>query len=111
MSMMTDSAAGKKVDEKKLKELDTKSDAFVNAQRGHIGGRRLCITQEGYIGMAPFASRVGDIVCIFSGGSVPFVLLEQEENYMLVGESYVHGLMDGQVLRRKGFESQDILLI
>lgn len=34
--------------------------------------------------------------CKFSGGRVPFILGGEGSGFRLVGESYVHGLMEGQ---------------
>jgi hypothetical protein len=67
-----------------------------------VSQRSFCVTERGYIGMVPHLSKVGDIVCVFFGAQVPFVLrsidLDQgsTERYQLVGESYIHGIMDGQ---------------
>ncbi|KAL9119340.1 MAG: hypothetical protein Q9187_004104 [Circinaria calcarea] len=62
-------------------------------------GRRLCWTRKGYVGVVPAASRVGDSICAFFGGQVLYVLRERENpSYEFMGECYVHGLMDGEVL-------------
>jgi hypothetical protein len=46
---------------------------------------------------------VGDMVCVLLGGNLPFILRRQEnDEYRLVVESYVHGLMDGKGNARKG---------
>ena len=53
----------------------------------------------------------GDIICILSGGRVPYVLREDgDHQYRLVGESYVHSLREGQALKEKkiGFTTYHI---
>jgi hypothetical protein len=50
------------------------------------------------------ASQVGDFICILSGYTVPVVLRHQEdidgkEYFQLVGECYVHGMIDGESCR------------
>lgn len=46
---------------------------------------------------------VGDSICVF-GGSVPFVLRDvclsrpQKRHFRLLGECYVHGIMNGEAL-------------
>lgn len=50
--------------------------------------RRLFITTQGYIGLAPEAAREGDFVCVLLGGDVPFILRPSNSNYLLIGESY-----------------------
>lgn len=61
------------------------------------------VTQgRGYVGIVPGAARMGDLVCVFYGGDVPFILREVEGGggfYRLIGEAYVNGLMDGEGLR------------
>jgi hypothetical protein len=80
--------------------------------------RSFAVTKSGYIGMVPRRCRNGDIVCVLYGGKVPFILRKCEEpfgrsdqgdRYQLVGEAYVHGLMDGQGLE-KGEETKFTLV-
>jgi hypothetical protein len=61
-------------------------------------GRTLIVTEKGYIGLGPAESREGDKVAVLLGGSVPFVLREQQGYFILVGECYVNGLMDGKAM-------------
>ena len=63
-----------------------------------VPNRKFFTTIKGFIGLGPRSVRPGDSVCIFSGGRVPFVLRRDGDHHRLVGESYVHGLMDGQVI-------------
>lgn len=43
--------------------------------------------------------QVDDLVCVFIGASTPFVVREMEDGYFrLVGECYIHGLMDGEAM-------------
>lgn len=48
----------------------------------------------------PPLSRVGDEVCVLFGMEVPFILRpvpgSSSLEYELVGECYVHGMMDGE---------------
>lgn len=64
--------------------------------------RRLFRTNEGYFGLAHPSSQPGDEVVLLSGGRVPFVVrrvtAERRECYSVVGETYVHGIMDGELL-------------
>lgn len=62
-------------------------------------GRCLYITENGYLGLGPIEARVGDGVYDLLGGDVPFVLRETEnsEEFTLLGDSYVHGIMDGEL--------------
>lgn len=55
--------------------------------------------------MVPEGSISGDTICIIHGASVPFVLRSKPQNigsntdYQLVGDCYVHGIMDGEALK------------
>ena len=71
--------------------------------------RRLCVTKSGYIGLVPPLARVGDLVSIFHGGGAPY-LVRRETNpavrnemrilrCRLVGECYMHGMMDGEMVK------------
>jgi hypothetical protein len=79
--------------------------------------RYLIATKRGYLGIAPSWVRAGDKICVMSGGSVPLVLRERagtEGAHELIGECYVHGIMNGgavDICRRKGVEYTDFLLV
>lgn len=63
-------------------------------------GRSIFRTSEGYIGLAPNWIRSGDEVVLLETGRVPFIMRRQtdSEQYKLVGEAYVHGIMGGQAV-------------
>jgi hypothetical protein len=87
----------------------TTASAF--AQRLH--NARFCITSKGYLGLAPHEAKVGDEIFVFYGGAVPFVLRpvsKEESTYTLIGESYIHGIMYGEVLSMSGVSKTKILL-
>lgn len=67
-------------------------------------GNKFCVTKEGRMGLVPPGSEVGDVVVIFEGASTPYLLRravseEGELCWNLVGEGYIHGVMEGE-----GFE-------
>ncbi|MCJ1383970.1 hypothetical protein MMC17_007084 [Xylographa soralifera] len=62
--------------------------------------RKFFTTTRGTIGLGPQSIRPGDSICIFRGGLVPFVLRKDGTRHRLVGEAYVHGVMDGQAIWR-----------
>lgn len=82
--------------------------------RGVMGAkiRRLMVTKEGYIGVAPRRAQKGDIVCVLYGCSVPVVLRKCDTDdgsanfCKFVGECYVDGIMDGEALSQ-GREIED----
>ena len=73
--------------------------------------RRIFRTRENYLGNGPRSIRPGDQVWILAGAKIPFILRPQENGkYVLVGDSYVHGIMHGEAFERQGFEFVNIQL-
>lgn len=71
-------------------------------------GRRLCVTEGGYIGLVPAGAKQGQSIAVLAGCSTPYVLEESssiEGKYQLVGECYVHGAMDGEEVLERGEHS------
>ncbi|KAF2645476.1 HET-domain-containing protein [Massarina eburnea CBS 473.64] len=69
--------------------------------------RRVFITSKRLLGLGPAAMMSGDVVAVLFGGRVPFILRRvegEDQGWRLVGECYVDGIMDGEVVeeRRKG---------
>jgi hypothetical protein len=48
--------------------------------------------------LVPEEARVGDHIAFIRGEEYPYVLRPMEEHYVLIGECYVHGFMDGEIL-------------
>ena len=62
--------------------------------------RRLCWSEDGHLALVPRHTRVGDVLCVLLVSVMPFVLRKRDDGaYMLVGECYVHDVMQGQLLR------------
>ena len=88
-----------------------------------LTNRCFVILNNHLIGLAPEESKAGDLVCVFRGAETPFVLRPGEqkvdnsctstmndvdvdaksrltkvryERYLLIGECYIHGAMDGE---------------
>ncbi|KAI0147064.1 hypothetical protein GGR57DRAFT_506041 [Xylariaceae sp. FL1272] len=64
-------------------------------------GRQFFGTTNGYMGRGLDSVQRGDIVGVFIGAKVPFVLRPTADNdgLYLVGECYVHGIMHGEAFR------------
>lgn len=60
--------------------------------------RKLIVTQRRYLGLTAEHVESGDVVAILLGGQLPFVLRKVEGHYILIGEAYVHGIMDGEAM-------------
>ncbi|KAJ3476544.1 hypothetical protein NLG97_g9097 [Lecanicillium saksenae] len=65
-----------------------------------VHSRRLFYSEKGYLGLARYDAKVGDKICLLHGGSVPYILRQDDEScHLFKGECYVHGLMDGEGMR------------
>jgi hypothetical protein len=80
------------------KEDDVARRRWVEALEMSLLYKRLFITKQGCIGLAPHDIQAGDIICVFLGGKVPFSLRKKDESYTLVDETYLHGFMDGEAI-------------
>lgn len=72
-------------------------EAFVRA----CVDRRFFVTRNGLMGIGPDAMNEGDIIVILFGGRVPYLLRAAGDRtcYKFLGECYVPGLMDGEVVQ------------
>lgn len=68
--------------------------ALAVAQRG----RKFVVTEHGRMGLVPRHAREGDVVAILTGASVPIILRPAENFFTVVGDAYVHGIMDGEAV-------------
>lgn len=63
-------------------------------------GAKFCVTESGRFGQVPLDSKLGDRICVLTGGEVPFVVRPTGRGtYTLLGECYVDGIMDGEALQ------------
>jgi len=60
--------------------------------------RRFYITENSYFRLGPPVTSTGDVIYIFLGAKTPFLLRKQEEFFEIIAESYVQGLMSGEVM-------------
>jgi Heterokaryon incompatibility protein (HET) len=58
--------------------------------------RRMMKTQKGFVGLVAGEAMAGDSVVLFQGGQVPLILRWMGTHWKLVGDAYVHGIMNGE---------------
>ena len=71
------------------------------AYEAATGTRKLCQTRKGFVGLVPKGAVVGDRVYVFLGGQVLYTVRPDavdEMKFTFVGECYLHGNMDGEVM-------------
>lgn len=69
---------------------------FENSHSQWTQKRQFGITAQGLMAWVPLAARVGDNVGMFAGCRVPFVMRRWIDGWKIVGDAYVHGVMDGE---------------
>jgi hypothetical protein len=85
--------------------------------------QRLFFTSKGYMALGPAIIRQGDQIYVFAGGHMPFVVRDAGSGEIipfvdgkrnvnnLLGECYVHGIMDGEVTVNWEAESGNVYLV
>lgn len=77
----------------------------------YTSGRKFCITENGYMGLVPEAAESGDQLLVVRGSRVLFVVYPYQEGYRLLGDAYIHGLMDGEASGLPNLEFQEITIL
>jgi hypothetical protein len=83
---------------------------YTNAMNFATIGRKFCSTGKRYLGWVPREAVPSDIICIFLGAEVPYILRPDENDsnyYKLIGETYIHGIMQGEALKWDGMSQQE----
>ena len=98
-------------DEEELIALSGSATKYIKSISSCISGRKLCVTRKGYIGLVSEDAIEGDTICVFVGADVPFVLRRCDDRYKLLGDCYIHGIMNEEILEMKDCVIRDIILI
>jgi hypothetical protein len=89
------------------------SQDYYLALQGNLTGWKFVLTKQQDVGIAPPTAREGDVVFVIDGGVVPFLLRKDEahrDSFLLVGECYIHGLMNGEAEALRATSEQVISL-
>jgi hypothetical protein len=96
----------------KKQKLERDFDDISESFRVAYSCRRLFRTKKNYLGIAAESIEKGDAVWVLAGSAVPLVLRPVEDGgWKLVGETYIHGIMNGEVVKLVGKELRQIDLI
>ncbi|VUC26011.1 unnamed protein product [Clonostachys rosea] len=61
-------------------------------------GKILIVTDNVMIGLGPAEAEVSDDVYVLFGGRMPFVLRSTDKGLQFIGQAYIHGIMDGEII-------------
>ncbi|PKS05437.1 hypothetical protein jhhlp_008813 [Lomentospora prolificans] len=77
-----------------------------------LKNRKLGYLESGHIGLFPRYARVGDLVCVFRGFHVPFVIrLREDGRYTFLAECYLHGIMNGEIMKSEEIKEEPVALV
>ncbi|KAK8135522.1 Heterokaryon incompatibility protein 6 [Apiospora sp. TS-2023a] len=95
-----DSATPSTVTQSPAKSTFSRSKDYLAAVERMVGWAPF-ITETGYIGLAASGSKLspGHVIAIPYGSSVPFAMEHKGETHRLLGEVYLHGVMDGEFMK------------
>lgn len=71
-------------------------------------------TAQGYRGTASRSAQVGDVVVVFFGSRVPFIVRKHQSGYRLISHCYLDGFMDGraiEMLKKGELEAQEFKIV
>jgi hypothetical protein len=103
------SAAGRRTSSHVPDERDT----YLSVLHDTVHGWRFVITEHGFVGTVPESAEAGDVVVILKGAGVPFVLRKSSTRpgaFRLVGECYIHGMMNGEALSLPQIKEEELQL-
>ncbi|KAF2135453.1 uncharacterized protein K452DRAFT_281500 [Aplosporella prunicola CBS 121167] len=83
---------------------------YYTSTMGVAVGRVLVLTSSGYMGLAPYGTRDGDIIFIMLGCDIPLMLRPSGDEFTLLGECIVHGVMDGEAMCNEDIVVQDVTI-
>ncbi|KAH0432372.1 heterokaryon incompatibility [Colletotrichum camelliae] len=74
--------------------------------------RRPFRCMKGYIGLGPLEMKEGDSVWVIPGAGVPYILRPVADGgFLVIGEAYIHGIMDGEYVKSRTLALQRIELV
>ena len=74
------------------------SPSSINWESNYLIEHVAFVTETGYLGIGHPEIVMGDEVHLIQGSDTPFVLRKTDGHYELIGETYVHGIMDGELV-------------
>ena len=95
-----------RVNQEAMMEVGEIQDAiWVKQNLKDLENASIFLTRDARIGIAPLGDlvEVGDVCCIIFGATVPFLFTPPREGrYKLVGECYIQGVMNGEIMEQLG---------
>ncbi|KAF2007282.1 HET-domain-containing protein [Amniculicola lignicola CBS 123094] len=95
---------------KQKEEVETNIGGLYRTGMYGMRNKRPFLTQEGYVGLGPLYVQPKDIVVVFKGASIPYIIRplksnDGEKRYRFLCECYCDGIMDGEIVERRDTET------
>ncbi|KAK3381247.1 heterokaryon incompatibility protein-domain-containing protein [Podospora didyma] len=100
-----------KINTQEINREHDQAEKYVNWATTISMQMKRCGTSKGYIGQVPKSSRAGDVVCVIEGVAVPFVFRASSGGYKVIGQCYLHGIMEGEALRDPSLRKETFTLV
>jgi hypothetical protein len=88
----------KELNVRDFEEFQNNARKFVDGFSRFYNNRRVFGSEAGGLGWRPDPMRGGDVVCVLNGMDMPFVVRKLGEAFVVIGNVYVHGIMDGEAM-------------
>lgn len=99
------------MEQRQIKEMFFREARFMRSFGVWCYNRRFYRSEHGRFGWVPDQARPGDRLCVLDGLAVPLVLRPTESgNFEVVGDAYVQGTMNGEVLDMD-LEEEDVYIV
>lgn len=86
--------------------MDEQQDAKTVLWESYLLGRSIYLVDGHRICLAPMHAQAGDIIAIFRGGHNLYVIRPHGEDFKYVGDAYMYGYMDAEVMEEEGWKSR-----
>jgi len=81
-------------------DIERACHAFIDDTKNNTG-RKLFRAHQGFVGLVPWTAHPNDLCCVLVGAPVPFLVRRTGTlQYRLLGECYVNGVMEGEVVAK-----------
>jgi hypothetical protein len=82
--------------------LDERSESISKAMDllMSVHPKAFLVTEDKQIALGPRIARLGDVLCVFFGHHMPYLLRPTKRRYRFLGPCYVHGYMRGESMDR-----------
>jgi hypothetical protein len=64
-----------------------------------IKERKFFLTKRVYMGLAPMGAQERDLICVLFGCKVSLIMRPVGDHYLIVGDTYIYGMMNREVIQ------------